>query len=630
MVSTTIKFMLGLYPNAETLEQNNLALAKEYSELQEFLKSDTLARYEYLMEFVKTKEFNDKRDHYLSLIFKGSPEEKKELEYLSQKKSKDVIFYYKYKSSPAYSLFLKMDGSKTIQEYEHLKAFIDSAQYKKVEEYMKDKKKFEKTQEFQKFQEYIELSKNPSFINYFKFIQDKGYNDFKNLYKSAKVTEFEALEKYILSNEFVTRKNSAKKNEFKNSEDYRKFLEYKQLKKSSEIRNYYKLVNSPLLGDYKKLNQSEELNFFNELKAFVQSPAYINKKKEIESLRFESTDEYAKFQEYNNQSKSSEIKGYYKAKASKELSEFKRIEGSKIIPDYEKLEQYIQSEEFKTRKLYLLDTKKWEKTEEFKLFAELEALKKDPKIIWYLKVKDSNKFDPIKAWSLIFEDDFTSGKVDKSKWITKYFWGEVLLNDTYALPGEKHLFNEDKNIQYNGSSLKIVTKKEKITGKEWNPLLGFYPREFDFTSAIINSGSSFRTKYGKIEAKIKVNPSKGILHAFWLAGETMVPQIDIFKCVNNKLYFSTFWGNPLQSDSVKNDTTSISSGFLKEKYVIYTLEWSPESIIWKINNLVVKTQNNNIPDGEMFVAVNSGVLADDADVTSANLEIDWVRCYQKN
>jgi hypothetical protein len=622
--------MLGLTPGTDSIETKNLALAKEYAELQEFSKSEMLARYEYLTKYISSKEFSDKKQQICSLIFKGSVEEKKEKEYLAQKKSKDVTFYYKYKSAPAYVLFQKMDGSKEIAEYEKLKAFIESTSYKKVEAYMKDPKKFEKTQEYQKFQEYKALAENPSFIHYFKFIKDKKYNDFKNLYKSPKITELEALGKYIGSNEFATAKSSLKGDAFKASEAYRKFNEYTKLKKSSEIRNYYKLANSPLFADYKKLNLSEELNFFNELEAFVKSPAYSNKKKEIESLRFENTDEYAKSLDFKKQSNAREIKGYYKAKASKELLEYNRIAKSKLIPEYEELEKYIQSDGFKDRKAYLLDAKKWEKTDEYKASAEWEALKKDPKIGWYFKVKDSNKFDGLKAWNLLFEDDFTSGKVDKNKWITKYFWGEVLLNDTYALPGEKHLFNGEKNIQCNNTALKISTRKEKITGKEWNPALGFFPHEFDFTSGIINSGSSFRTKYGKIEAKIKLNPSKGVMHAFWLAGETIVPQIDIFKCCNNRLYFSTFWGNPAQSDSLKNDTKSMSCGFIKDKYFIYTLEWSPKSIVWKINGLVVKTQENNIPDSEMFVSVNSGVVADDAEVSAANLEIDWIRCYQKN
>jgi hypothetical protein len=629
-MASTLKFMLGLVPSAENIEKKNNELLEEYNKLQEFIKSEKLARFNQLTNFIGSKEFADKKNYYQSLVFNGSDEQKKETHYLTQKKSQEVKFYYKYKSSADHALFEKMDGSKTIDDYEKLKAFIESPQFKKVEEYMKDKKKFEKTQEFQKYQEYKALSVNSSFINYFKFVKDKASNDYINLQNSPKIAVYEALEKYVLSGEFTSLKNSLKKKEFHASDAYRKFTEYKQLKKSKELANYYKMAKSPFLTDFKKLNGSEELKFYKELESFVKSPEYAAKKKEIESLRFENTDEYAKLKDYNNQTKSAEIKGYYRIKASKELDEYIRINNSKLIPDYEALEKYIISDEFKNRKTYLLDTKKWEKTDEYKEFVELETLKKDQQIVWYLKIKDSKKFDEVKAWNLIFEDDFTTGKLDSSKWITKYFYGEVLLNDTYALPGEKHLFNNDKNLQINGSSLKINTRKEKVSGKEWNPLLGFYPREFEFTSGIINTGSSFRTKYGKIEAKIKINPASGVLHAFWLSGETMVPQIDIFKCIDNKLYLSSFWGDPTKAENIQKDSSAVSAGIIKGKYMIFTFEWSPETMNWKFNNQLIKSQTNNIPSCEMYVSINSGVVADNADVASAGLEVDWIRCYQKN
>jgi hypothetical protein len=629
MANVSLKFMLGLYPKTEAIEKQNQDLLKEYKDLQEYSKSEELARYQFLDQFINSQEFTQRVQYYKNLIFKGSTEEQKEKEYTSLKHSKDVKFYYKFKNSDAYKQYLQLDGSSTINDYEHLKAFVESPQYKKVEEYMKDKKKFEKTKEFQRFTEYKSLAVNPSFINYFKFIGDKAYNDFKKLFKSSAVVEFEALEKYILSNEFTALKNSMKKKEFIKTEAYQKFHEYLKQKKSREIRNYYRLIKSEKLGDYRKLHDSDELKYFKELEAFAKSPDYAQKKREIEAQRFELTEEYRKMQEFKRQSAMPSIKGYYKLKASAELADFKRIDGSKLIPDYEAREKYIHSQEFKDKKVYLLDSKKWLKTEEYKQQQEYLQLKKTPKIIWYYKIKDSDKFDEIKRWSMVFDDDFDSGKIDKSKWLTRYFWGEVLLGDTYALPGEYHLFTENKNFEFNGSSLKIITKNEQIKGKEWNPAIGFYPRDFNFTSGIINTGSSFRMKFGKIEAKIKIDASKEVAHAFWLAGEKAVPQIDIFKYFNNKLTLNTFWGSPEKNENISSDSISLSASSFKDKYFIYTLEWLPGKLIWKINNQVIKTQTNHIPEEEMYVVLNSGVYSEQVNAVPAKLEIDWIRCYKQ-
>ncbi len=160
-------------------------------------------------------------------------------------------------------------------------------------------------------------------------------------------------------------------------------------------------------------------------------------------------------------------------------------------------------------------------------------------------------------------------------------------------------------------------------------MLGFFPKDFDYTSGLLCSGSSFRTKYGKVEAKIKVDSSDGVLHAFWLGGESMVPQIDIFKCYNNKFALSTFWGNPTEANGVKNDTATISASRFNGKYFIYSLEWSPEKIVWSINNVEVKSQTSNIPDQPLYVVLNSGVIGDQPNIPT-RMEVDWVRCYHKN
>ena len=39
----------------------------------------------------------------------------------------------------------------------------------------------------------------------------------------------------------------------------------------------------------------------------------------------------------------------------------------------------------------------------------------------------------LRKWELVFEDDFMGSKLDKEKWMTRYFWGDKLLNDAYAL-----------------------------------------------------------------------------------------------------------------------------------------------------------------------------------------------------
>jgi hypothetical protein len=623
MASSNLKFLLGLYPTTEQIEKKRDELIREFEKLNRIATSDEIVRYEYLDKFVNSSEFADKKRYFQTLVYKSSDEEQKEREYLRLKKSHDIKFYYKFKSSEAFNLFKSMDGSKEVTDFEVLKAFIESPEYKKVEDYMKDKRKWEKTEEFQKMQEFKSLSQSPAYKNYFKFIRAKGFNNFKKLVDSQELKTYQERENFIGSHEFLSAK-AAK--EFKQSDAYRKLLEFKQWKKSSLYKDYFKLAKSDALFDYNKLNNSAELKHYQELEALL--PQLNDAKRRIESLRFEQTDEFRKLQEYKRLSSSKRIKSYYKTKSSNELIEFSGLEKSNLIPDYEKLEKIIQSDDFRKQKAYLQDKKKWEKTDEYRQQREYLSLKKSPNIVWYYKLKDSPKYDVLKNWSVVFEDDFNSGSLNRNNWLTRYFWGEVLLHDTYALAGEKHLFTDGKNIEFMGSTLKFVTRSEKVNGKEWSPAIGFIPKDFNYTSGLISSGSSFRTKYGKIEAKIKLDASNGVLHAFWLAGDTIVPQIDIFKCYNNKLFLSTFWGNPTETNGIQRNTTSANASKFAGKFFIFSLEWSAEILVWKINDVVVKTQTSNIPGEPMYIVMNSGVISDSPQIPT-RMEVDWVRCYHR-
>jgi hypothetical protein len=626
---TSIKFALGLYPKTNAIEQKRLALQKQFDEFNAYASGAELARYQELDKFVNSTEFAQQKTHYQNLVYKGSVEEQKEFEYLRLKKWHEVKFYYKYKASSDFELFRKMDSSSEIAHFEELKSYIESDTFKKVKDEMTDKHRWDKTDEYRKWQEYQSMKATSGFKSYFAFQKLGGYADFKALYKSAEVEDYHKLEKVIESSEFQKEKSSMSKADFEKTELFQQWKKYENVRKSSHFKHYLNLVKNPHFNDYKKLSGSPELEYYKELEAFVTSEKYHQRKKEVEKQRFEDTPEYRKWAEFKKLEASPNVKAYYKIKNSEKLSQFKSLNGGKMIADYEELEKEINSQTFIERKKYLLDTKKWGKTEEYKQWMEYQELKKSPRLLSYLKLKNANLFSELQTWSQVFEEDFTSNQLDRSKWMTRYFWGEVLLKDTYALPGERHLYTDGQNVTISSSIASIQTKAQKISGKEWNPALGFYPREFDYTSGLISTASSFRSKYGRVEAKIKVSNQAGIMHAFCLACDTMLPQIDVFKCANGKIYFSTYHGNAAIEGGLKTDTVSMSASRLAGDYFIYTLEWSPEKIEWRINGLVVKTQTENIPDEAMYVVFNSGVIADNAQVPG-QMHIDWVRFYQSH
>jgi len=241
MANSTFKLLLGLYPKTEQIEQKRNELLKEFDEFNQYTKSEELARYTALSKFINSPEFAERKEYYKNLIFKTSEEAKKESEYIRLKKWHEIKFYYKFKTSSGLAHFKAMDGSKEITDFEQLKIVVESTEFHKVEAYMKDKKKWEKTDEFRKFQEFDSLLKNQNFKDYFRFIQSKAFEDFKNLSQSQELAAYLEREKYIQSQEFIAAKSSK---EYKKSDAFQKYKEYSGWKKSKRYRNYFSLANN--------------------------------------------------------------------------------------------------------------------------------------------------------------------------------------------------------------------------------------------------------------------------------------------------------------------------------------------------------------------------------------------------
>jgi beta-glucanase (GH16 family) len=248
---------------------------------------------------------------------------------------------------------------------------------------------------------------------------------------------------------------------------------------------------------------------------------------------------------------------------------------------------------------------------------EFDKVKKDDDIIWYFRVKDSNKFDVLKSRVLTFSDEFEGDSLDTKKWITNYYWGDKLLKDNYTVGTDLQAYTEKDNFEIRNSLLKIITKPQKKEGKVWTAG-GFKVHEFGYTSGIVNTGDSFRQKYGIFSAKIKLgNPAAK--SAFWMVSDKITPHIDVSRTANGKVVSDFF------ATSDKRIKASVGGKYSNDFY-IYTLEWTPDKLVWKINNTEVLTQTGNVPQEPMFINLSGGL---DKPVNSmTTMEIDWVRVYQ--
>jgi hypothetical protein len=515
-----------------------------------------------------------------------------------------------------------------IKEFEKLNQFQSSgqlAQYIQLNEHVNSsgflqKKKeietlqYKNSEEFQKEKEFLTLQKSKDIVLYFKTVGGTQLKRFNEMDGSEKIKNFEILEKFIQSSEF-REKQRMRPIKFKDTDEYRKLVEFKALKSDPEIKTFLKSLKKAKAGE--EIARSRTVLRYEELKAYMLTSEFLAKKN-MKPITFKDSEEYKKLLEYNRQKSNIEIKEYYKFKSSKEYANYLQTEGSARLKRYNELKDYIATEEFKEKKRYLLDKKRFEKTEMFKEIQEYQKLKKNEDIIWYFKVKDSDKFNILKNREITFSDEFDSDRIDTKKWLTNYYWGEKLLKDRYSVESDLQAYTEKDNFEVRNSVLKILTKPQKISGKVWTAAQGFIPREFSYTSGLINSGSSFRQKYGIFTAKIKLgNPSAK--SSFWMLGDKITPHIDICRTANGKVSFDLF------SNGSKPLTTSVGSKYAND-FFIYTLEWTADKLVWKINDEVVFTQSEKVPQEPLYINISGGLDKPISGLTS--MEVDWVRVYK--
>ncbi len=460
--------------------------------------------------------------------------------------------------------------------------------------------------------EKIESDRNQLIAEYNKL------NEFKDL---ETLKKFNKLQEYVDSAEFKNTKSKINSLNYADSEYCAKEKQFQALEKDKRVKNYFAVSQSADLKRFEAAANSDALKRLKELAETVNS-ADFQQAKSDKSNPEKMAECKSLQQEYKSLTKNPEIKFWTKYQNKSAYKMYVETSNSTLIADYEELKAYVNSDEFKTQKEYLLDKNRFSRSEEAKREQEYIAMKNSEEIKWYEATVNSNKFDELKAWNLTFEDDFTDGKVDESKWMNSFFMGKMVINDRYVLANEKQYFTDNKNVDIKNSVLSIVTKKEKATGKVWDEKLGFMTKDFDYTSGMLSTANSFRQQYGRFEAKIRINSEAPVYQAFWLKGEHKEPEIDIFKYNIKKGQMQLSAYNKGAAAGNKFGGSGLAKDFF-----IYTIDWDASKITWKINGYEVASTSNNINE-PLFIMLSAG-LNQAADNLPAAMQIDWVRCYEK-
>ena len=225
-----------------------------------------------------------------------------------------------------------------------------------------------------------------------------------------------------------------------------------------------------------------------------------------------------------------------------------------------------------------------------------------------LRVIAQQKFE------LLWEDNFDSPQINYSRWSNCYGWGRTIVSNH-----ELQYYTDGKNFELKDGILTIRPKRQKFKA----PVDPSKPedtmmedsiknlRPFAYSSGLLRSKEKYQ--YGKFEIRCELPAGNGTWPAFWLYGGAC-GEIDVFE---KPWIFHNSISNNLHYDSARikrddfcliplKDPINIRKGFH-----VYTVEWTPEKIIWSIDDHALRVVNYQYANCPMELLVNLALANDD-------------------
>ncbi|MFV0592771.1 MAG: hypothetical protein ACK5M7_15405 [Draconibacterium sp.] len=401
------------------------------SDLKRFEKerdAEKLKSYYTLLDYIKEGQFEKDKKQITSQVYKGSVEEKHQLEYKKLVKSAGIKAY------------LELHGSEVLKKHEAL------ANTEKFNKYNQLKNASDRSKEDKA--EFRKLSGDHEIKAYFKLEKSKKLKLYKEVRGSHDLKRYEELKALVDSKEFREKETFLKdKQKFEKSEAYKKQTEFKKLASDDTVKFVLKYEKSALYKNYLDVKDSFDLKRYHELDALLQSEEYKKQKAWLEDKkRWEKTPEFAKYQQYLKDKQKPEFVNYFKYRDSKDFEFFKNWE-------------LVFGDDFSGKKL---DTEKWSPSTsvagkllgenyalpgDLNIFTKGDNLKVDQKlVIQAKKEKAGGKVWQMPAGFVPTEFEYTSGLVSSAP--------KFLLNN--GIVEAKIYFNPEKQVV---SSLYLTGEK---------------------------------------------------------------------------------------------------------------------------------------------------------------------------
>lgn len=193
----------------------------------------------------KALEESGKFKRYLELKNASSSDKEKQAEFKKLRKDPDLKAYFKFEKSKKLRLYHEITGSHDLIRHEELKDYLAKDEYKKREAFLKDKKKFEKSETFRKQTEFKNLAADSIVKFVLKFEKSALYKNYLDVKDSFDLKRYYELEGIIQSEEYKAQKAWLEdKKRWEQTEEFARFKAYQKEKELPENVLYAKYKDS--------------------------------------------------------------------------------------------------------------------------------------------------------------------------------------------------------------------------------------------------------------------------------------------------------------------------------------------------------------------------------------------------
>ena len=376
-------------------------------------------------------------------------------------------------------------------------------------------------------------------------------------------------------------------------------------KKVKKMQKKVKLLQEIEGSDYYKEYQ--------DLLSQVNDDKFLQKKEEYTTRKYKDTEFYQKLAELKRLSKDKNVKKFLKAKTEDERNQ---LAGNIAVKGYLRLKEETETPEFKEKNAFWADKKRWEHSERGQLEARFNALKNSENIRFYLKA-DKRSLEYFESWQPIWKAPFSEPSLAANNFKPGFWFKQPELKRDFSYCEEAQAYMGDRNVNIQNSVMSIITKKEHVTAPAWHAKQGFTMHEFDYTSAVINTGDTFGMAVGRFTAKVRAT---GRCHsAIYLVGENRFPLIELYHYNGRHIVVGITDKNGKEEEILR--------GIHANEWYVMSVSVNRQEIIWKINDLEVFRCVNPMPGQKLYITCQS--FAPKEKAGEGRLDVAWIRAFER-